>query len=142
MYRIVTGRDGLSRSRREERENETGPLVPASAPARNRELALPRGGHDRPSGPSPDRTQQQTRRRTFRLYLDRPPGRGANPQGLALRIAWPRDVLGNAAQRRAAVKLAAARVAAFLRRPDPEIRAVLFYGPDAGLVRERADAVA
>src|SRR3954454_18566661 len=40
------------------------------------------------------------------------------------------------------MKLAAARVAAFLRRPDPEIRAVLFYGPDAGLVRERADAVA
>jgi DNA polymerase-3 subunit delta len=40
------------------------------------------------------------------------------------------------------VKLAPARVAAFLRRPDPEIRAVLFYGPDAGLVRERADAVA
>jgi DNA polymerase-3 subunit delta len=40
------------------------------------------------------------------------------------------------------MKLAAARVAAFLRRPDPGIRAVLFYGPDAGLVRERADAVA
>src|SRR3954453_8756565 len=40
------------------------------------------------------------------------------------------------------MKLAAARVAAFLRRPDPEIRAILFYGPDAGLVRERADAVA
>ena len=40
------------------------------------------------------------------------------------------------------MKLPAARVAAFLRRPDPEIRAVLFYGPDAGLVRERADAVA
>src|ERR1044071_6142465 len=40
------------------------------------------------------------------------------------------------------MKLPAARVAAFLRRPDPEIRSVLFYGPDAGLVRERADAVA
>src|SRR3954447_3690951 len=40
------------------------------------------------------------------------------------------------------MKLAAARVAAFLRQPDPAIRAVLFYGPDAGLVRERADAVA
>jgi DNA polymerase-3 subunit delta len=40
------------------------------------------------------------------------------------------------------VRLPAARVAAFLRRPDPEIRAVLFYGPDAGLVRERADAIA
>jgi DNA polymerase-3 subunit delta len=40
------------------------------------------------------------------------------------------------------VKLPAGRVAAFLRRPDPETRAVLFHGPDAGLVRERADAVA
>jgi DNA polymerase-3 subunit delta len=39
------------------------------------------------------------------------------------------------------VKLAAGRVDGFLRRPDPEIRAVLFYGPDAGLVRERADAI-
>jgi DNA polymerase-3 subunit delta len=39
------------------------------------------------------------------------------------------------------VKLAAGRVEAFLRRPDPDIRAVLFYGPDAGLVRERADAL-
>src|SRR6266481_73938 len=40
------------------------------------------------------------------------------------------------------MKLPAARVAAFLRRPDREIRAVLLYGPDAGLVSERADAVA
>jgi DNA polymerase-3 subunit delta len=40
------------------------------------------------------------------------------------------------------VKIAPSRLAAFLRRPDPEIRAILFYGPDAGLVRERADAVA
>lgn len=40
------------------------------------------------------------------------------------------------------MKLPAARVEAFLRRPDPDIRAVLFFGPDAGLVRERADAVA
>jgi DNA polymerase-3 subunit delta len=40
------------------------------------------------------------------------------------------------------VKLAAGRVAAFLRRPDPEIRAVLLYGPDAGLVRERAELLA
>lgn len=37
------------------------------------------------------------------------------------------------------MKIAPARVAAFLQRPDPDIRAVLFYGPDAGLVRERAD---
>lgn len=40
------------------------------------------------------------------------------------------------------MKLPPARVDAFLRRPDPEIRAILFYGPDSGLVRERADAVA
>jgi DNA polymerase-3 subunit delta len=39
------------------------------------------------------------------------------------------------------MKLPAARVDGFLRRPDPEIRAILFYGPDAGLVRERADTV-
>ena len=40
------------------------------------------------------------------------------------------------------MKLPAARAAAFLRRPDREIHAVLLYGPDAGLVSERADAVA
>jgi DNA polymerase-3 subunit delta len=40
------------------------------------------------------------------------------------------------------VKLAGSRVAGFLRRPDPEVRAVLLYGPDAGLVRERAAALA
>jgi DNA polymerase III subunit delta len=40
------------------------------------------------------------------------------------------------------VKLAPSRITAFLQRPDPEIRAVLFYGPDAGLVRERAEALA
>ena len=40
------------------------------------------------------------------------------------------------------MKLPAARVAAFLQRPKREIRAVLLYGPDAGLVSERADAVA
>jgi DNA polymerase-3 subunit delta len=40
------------------------------------------------------------------------------------------------------VKLASSRVAGFLRRPDPEVRAVLLYGPDAGLVRERAAALA
>ena len=40
------------------------------------------------------------------------------------------------------MKIAPPRVAAFLQRPDPETRAVLLYGPDAGLVRERADAVA
>jgi DNA polymerase III subunit delta len=40
------------------------------------------------------------------------------------------------------VKLAAARIAAFLQRPDQAIRAVLLYGPDIGLVRERADVLA
>ena len=40
------------------------------------------------------------------------------------------------------MKLKGARLAAFLRRPDPGVRAVLCFGPDAGLVRERAAAVA
>lgn len=40
------------------------------------------------------------------------------------------------------MKLAPARVTAFLQRPDPAIRTILLYGPDAGLVRERADALA
>jgi DNA polymerase III subunit delta len=40
------------------------------------------------------------------------------------------------------VKLAPSRTAAFLQRPDPEIRAVLLYGPDEGLVRERARTLA
>ena len=40
------------------------------------------------------------------------------------------------------MKLPAARIDGFLRRPDPEIRAVLLFGPDPGLVRERADTVA
>jgi DNA polymerase-3 subunit delta len=40
------------------------------------------------------------------------------------------------------MKLPPARVAAFLRRPDPETRAILLYGPDAGLVRERAETLA
>jgi DNA polymerase III subunit delta len=40
------------------------------------------------------------------------------------------------------VNLPTSRLAAFLDRPDPQIRAVLFYGPDSGLVRERADRLA
>ena len=40
------------------------------------------------------------------------------------------------------MKLAGARIAAFLAAPDPAIRAVLLHGPDAGLVRERADRIA
>jgi DNA polymerase III subunit delta len=40
------------------------------------------------------------------------------------------------------MRLPPARVASFLRRPDADIRAVLLYGPDAGLVRERAEILA
>src|SRR5260370_6491158 len=54
---------------------------------------------------------------------------------------WP-STPSNPANREAAVKLPAGRVEGFLRRPDPETRAVLLYGPDTGLARERADALA
>ena len=40
------------------------------------------------------------------------------------------------------MKLPAGRVAAFLDAPDPAIRAALVYGPDQGLVQERADRIA
>jgi DNA polymerase-3 subunit delta len=40
------------------------------------------------------------------------------------------------------MKVPPSRIAAFLHRPDPEVRAVLVYGPDEGLVRERAGAIA
>ena len=40
------------------------------------------------------------------------------------------------------MKLQAGRVAAFLAAPDPSCRAALIYGPDHGLVRERADRIA
>lgn len=36
------------------------------------------------------------------------------------------------------MKLQPRAVDGFLRNPDPKIRAVLFYGPDSGLVRDRA----
>jgi DNA polymerase-3 subunit delta len=39
------------------------------------------------------------------------------------------------------VKLPSGRVEPFLRHPDPDIHAVLLYGPDAGLVRERAEVL-
>lgn len=39
------------------------------------------------------------------------------------------------------VKIAAARADAFARKPDAKLRAVLVYGPDAGLVRERAESL-
>jgi DNA polymerase III subunit delta len=40
------------------------------------------------------------------------------------------------------VRLKAAQVDAFLARPRPEVATVLLYGPDAGLVAERAKALA
>jgi DNA polymerase III subunit delta len=40
------------------------------------------------------------------------------------------------------MKITPARLTGFLARPDPAIRAVLLYGPDTGLVRERADTLA
>lgn len=40
------------------------------------------------------------------------------------------------------MKPAAAQIAAFLNKPDPRVRVVLLYGPDAGLVHERADVLA
>jgi DNA polymerase-3 subunit delta len=40
------------------------------------------------------------------------------------------------------VKLPAPKLAAFLKSPDAGVRAVLVYGPDAGLVRERAGRIA
>jgi DNA polymerase-3 subunit delta len=43
--------------------------------------------------------------------------------------------------RYSAMKIETRAVAGFLKRPDPAIRAILLYGPDAGLVRERAEAL-
>lgn len=40
------------------------------------------------------------------------------------------------------MKLQGRAIDTFLARPDPKVRAVLVYGPDAGLVRDRADTVA
>ncbi len=40
------------------------------------------------------------------------------------------------------MKLSGARIDGFIRQPDPAARAILVYGPNAGLVRERADALA
>ena len=40
------------------------------------------------------------------------------------------------------MKFSASQADRFVRAPDPNIRAVLVYGPDAGLVRERAEAIA
>ena len=40
------------------------------------------------------------------------------------------------------MKLATQRIGAYLKAPDPTARAALIYGPDAGLVKERADVLA
>ncbi len=40
------------------------------------------------------------------------------------------------------MKITGGRVERFLAAPDPAVRAVLLYGPDGGLVRERADRIA
>ncbi len=40
------------------------------------------------------------------------------------------------------MKLAGRAILDFLRRPDPAVRAILVYGPDAGLVRERGRILA
>ncbi|OEJ64122.1 DNA polymerase III subunit delta [Magnetovibrio blakemorei] len=40
------------------------------------------------------------------------------------------------------MKLTGAKIEGFLRSPDPNIRAVLVFGPDEGLVRERAQRLA
>lgn len=40
------------------------------------------------------------------------------------------------------MKLAAGKVAAFLKSPDPKVQAILVYGPDSGLARERSEILA
>lgn len=40
------------------------------------------------------------------------------------------------------MKLSSSRIAAFLNKPDPDMRVILVYGPDTGLVRERATHLA
>src|ERR1700722_15777379 len=40
------------------------------------------------------------------------------------------------------MKLSTAQINAFLQKPDPAARVILVYGPDAGLVHERAEQIA
>jgi DNA polymerase-3 subunit delta len=40
------------------------------------------------------------------------------------------------------MKFSAGQTGSFLQKPDPAVRVVLVYGPDAGLVRERAEGIA
>ena len=39
------------------------------------------------------------------------------------------------------MKFSGRKIQQFLDSPAPDVRAVLLYGPDAGLVRERADGL-
>lgn len=39
------------------------------------------------------------------------------------------------------MKITGSRISQFLRQPDPKVAAVLLFGPDQGLVRERAEAL-
>src|SRR3546814_5924238 len=48
----------------------------------------------------------------------------------------------NTARRKQLVKLQARDAEAFVRKPRPDVRAVLLFGSDAGLIRERAKAIA
>ncbi len=40
------------------------------------------------------------------------------------------------------MKFSASKVDQFIRSPDPRVRVMLIYGPDSGLIRERADTLA
>ena len=40
------------------------------------------------------------------------------------------------------MRLKSHRIEGFIRRPDPAMRAILVYGPDDGLARERAARLA
>ena len=70
------------------------------------------------------------------------PGSGQNPA--TLNHAPIPEILDGAAERPPLppLKIEPRRVEAFLRRPDPAVRAALVYGPDSGLVRERAEMLA
>src|SRR5262245_20332704 len=76
--------------------------------------------------------------------LARLPGRSATLTSGGLRMVnQPRVVAFIApAPRLSSMKLDTRSVTAFLRAPDPNVRAVLLYGPDEGKVRERGTEMA
>ncbi len=59
-------------------------------------------------------------------------------QQLRIRLATAKRQHAIAAQKEAAMKISAGRADTFLQKPDKSVRAILLFGPDAGLVRERA----